>query len=87
METDPPDVRALLQVGPAATITVLRFKLKPQGARIMIRDQLQGAEIIQMLEELEDHGMADARLQLAHVNQPLAFDGAAMILRAMPPRL
>jgi hypothetical protein len=86
MEMDPPDVRALLQVGPAATITVLRFELKQQGARVMIRDQLQGTKTIQMLEELEDHRMADARLYLAHVNQPLAFGRVAMIHRAMLPQ-
>lgn len=66
-EANAPDVGTLFKVCPVATIPMLRFELESQWPRIVIRDQLQGAGFIQMLEKLENEGVADARLDCANI--------------------
>jgi hypothetical protein len=49
------------------------FELKTQAARVMVDDELQRAHIIEMLEELDDYGMADAWADFPHIDH--AFCG------------
>ena len=77
MVTQPytPDVRAFFKIDPLAVGAVLRFKLKAQGQRIMIGDELERVRLAQMLEELEDQLMADAWVDFPDVDHACIHRG------------
>jgi hypothetical protein len=83
-QPDAPDVGAFFKISPLTAGAVFRFELKAQRPRIMIGDKLERARLVEVLEELEDHRVADARVDFAYVDHTLAGGRARFIHRALP---
>jgi hypothetical protein len=63
---------------------VFRFELKAQRPRIVIGDELERVGFAQVLEELEDHRVADARADFPNVDHALVDDRARYSHHAPP---
>jgi hypothetical protein len=67
-QPDAPEVGTPFEIGPSDAPAVFIFELMAQAPGIMVDDELQRARIIEMLEQLDDHRVTDARADFPHID-------------------
>jgi hypothetical protein len=85
LQSNTPLVGTLFEIAPSTASAIFGFELEAQRPRIMVGNKLQRARVVEMLEELQDYCVANARIDVANIDQTISFADIGHI-HQMPQR-